>query len=36
MPLYKRLNEKNDIRGIAFKYQISALARQPSFSLQTE
>ena len=36
MPLYERLNTKNEIRGIVFKYQMSLLARQPSFSLQTE
>ena len=30
MPLYERLNAKNEIRGIVFKYQMSVLARQSS------
>ena len=36
MPLYERLNAKNEIKGIAFRYQMSLLARQQSSSLQTE
>lgn len=30
MPLYERLNAKNEIRSIVFKYQMSVLAGQSS------
>ena len=36
MPLYEKLSVKNEIRGIAFKYQMSLLIGQASSSLQTE
>ena len=36
MPLYERLNTKNEMRGIVFKCQMSLLDRRPSPSLQTE
>ena len=36
MPLYEKLSVKNEIRGIAFKYQMSLLVGQASSSLQTE
>lgn len=36
MPLYEKLSVKNEIRGIALKYQMSLLVGQASSSLQTE